>query len=95
MTSRSGRGSLELAKSLDLIMTGGSDDHGTYLPGGPPGPAGNDRGLGSETTPPEEYERLLALAAAGQVDAKPAADRARATWDTKGPERRAFSIPRP
>ena len=55
----------ELARSLNLIMTGGSDDHGSYHPGGPPpGPAGDDRGLGSETTPPEEYERLLALAAA-------------------------------
>jgi hypothetical protein len=63
-----------LAESLDLIMTGGSDDHGTYLPGGrppePPAglpggrppvpPAGN--GLGAETTPPEQYARLLALA---------------------------------
>jgi predicted metal-dependent phosphoesterase TrpH len=43
-----------LASSLSLIMTGGSDDHGAY----------NDHGLGSETTPPAEYERLLALAAA-------------------------------
>jgi predicted metal-dependent phosphoesterase TrpH len=81
----------ELAKSLNLIITGGSDDHGSYrsVPrgDGPPYlPAalprdigqgitldrddrsggrlqeGNDRGLGSETTPPAEYERLLALA---------------------------------
>jgi len=86
----------ELAASLDLIMTGGSDDHGSYLPGGRPSvpsgvrPAGPDRGnrgltrparpdeklrddrgtvgggggrgLGAETTPPAEYERLLALA---------------------------------
>ena len=57
----------QLARSLNLIMTGGSDDHGSYHPGGrPPVPAGNDRGLGSETTPPEEYERLLALAAAAR-----------------------------
>jgi predicted metal-dependent phosphoesterase TrpH len=42
-----------LARSLNLIMTGGSDDHGSF----------NGHGLGSETTPPEEYERLLALAA--------------------------------
>ena len=62
-----------LAGSLDLIMTGGSDDHGTYLPGGrppvPPAglpggrpPAANGNGLGAETTPPDQYERLLALA---------------------------------
>ena len=43
----------QLARSLNLIMTGGSDDHGSF----------NDHGLGSETTPPQEYERLLALAA--------------------------------
>lgn len=41
-----------LAHSLNLVVTGGSDDHGTF----------NDNGLGSETTPPGEYERLLALA---------------------------------
>jgi hypothetical protein len=68
----------QLAKSLNLIMTGGSDDHGSYLPGGRPpippvGPQddpgttdGDNRGLGAETTPPEEYERLLALAAPAQ-----------------------------
>jgi predicted metal-dependent phosphoesterase TrpH len=56
---------IELAKSLNLVMTGGSDDHGAYHPGGRPPvpPAGNGNGLGAETTPPEEYERLLALAA--------------------------------
>jgi hypothetical protein len=42
----------QLANSLDLVMTGGSDDHGAF----------NNSGLGSETTPPEQYERLLALA---------------------------------
>jgi predicted metal-dependent phosphoesterase TrpH len=58
----------QLAKSLDLITTGGSDDHGSfnnhgaYPPGGrPPVPPG----LGAETTPPEAYERLLALAVPG------------------------------
>jgi predicted metal-dependent phosphoesterase TrpH len=68
----------QLAESLNLIMTGGSDDHGSYLPGGRPpvppvGPQddpgttdGDNRGLGAETTPPEEYERLLALAAPAQ-----------------------------
>jgi hypothetical protein len=56
----------QLARSLNLIMTGGSDDHGAYQPGGRPPvtPAGYGYGLGSETTPPEEYERLLALAVA-------------------------------
>jgi hypothetical protein len=62
-----------LARSLGLISTGGSDDHGSYLPGGgPPGRPSDEeprddsgpanRGLGSEVTPPEEFERLLALA---------------------------------
>lgn len=46
-----------LAKSLDLITTGGSDDHGSF----------NNSGLGAETTPPEEYERLLALAPAARA----------------------------
>ena len=42
----------ELAQSLGLIATGGSDDHGSF----------NNHGLGVETTPFEEYELLLALA---------------------------------
>jgi len=41
-----------LATTLNLVMTGGSDDHGSF----------NESGLGSETTPPEQYERLLAQA---------------------------------
>jgi predicted metal-dependent phosphoesterase TrpH len=41
-----------LATSLGLIATGGSDDHGSF----------NQHGLGTETTPPDEYELLLALA---------------------------------
>ena len=49
-----------LAQSLDLIMTGGSDDHGLFQPGGQAQGAG---GLGAETTPPAEYARLLAKAA--------------------------------
>ncbi len=81
----------QLAKSLNLVITGGSDDHGSYFPGGgPPAalprdighgitpirddrssggppPEGNQRGLGAETTPPEEYERLLALASPAQA----------------------------
>lgn len=42
----------ELARSLGLVATGGSDDHGSF----------NNHGLGLETTPFEEYELLLALA---------------------------------
>jgi 3',5'-nucleoside bisphosphate phosphatase len=41
-----------LATTLNLVMTGGSDDHGAF----------GERGLGSEATPPEQYERLLAQA---------------------------------
>jgi 3',5'-nucleoside bisphosphate phosphatase len=40
---------LNLATSLHLITTGGSDDHGSF----------HASGLGSETTPPEQYERLI------------------------------------
>jgi predicted metal-dependent phosphoesterase TrpH len=42
----------QLATSLGLIITGGSDDHGSF----------NNHGLGTETTPPEQYERVLAMA---------------------------------
>jgi len=52
----------QLANSLDLVMTGGSDDHGAF----------NDSGLGSETTPPEQYERLLALASGASPVTGPA-----------------------
>ena len=52
----------QLATELDLIMTGGSDDHGAF----------NDSGLGSETTPPEQYERLLALATGARPVTGPA-----------------------
>src|SRR5215469_4923893 len=40
-----------LAAALGLAATGGSDDHGSF----------NASGLGSELTPPAEYERLLSL----------------------------------
>jgi predicted metal-dependent phosphoesterase TrpH len=50
-----------LAAAHDLIMTGGSDDHGRYQPGGTGAGVGAG-GLGGETTPPGEYERLLARA---------------------------------
>ena len=43
-----------LATALGLAATGGSDDHGSF----------KDTGLGVETTPPAEYERLLAMATA-------------------------------
>lgn len=43
-----------IAKELDLLVTGSSDFHGE-------GKTGHD--LGCNTTAPEEYERLLALAA--------------------------------
>jgi predicted metal-dependent phosphoesterase TrpH len=52
----------QLANSLDLVMTGGSDDHGAF----------NDSGLGSETTPPEQYKRLLALATGARPVTGPA-----------------------
>jgi predicted metal-dependent phosphoesterase TrpH len=41
-----------LATDLGLLVTGGSDDHGAF----------NNAGLGRESTPPESYERILALA---------------------------------
>jgi predicted metal-dependent phosphoesterase TrpH len=47
-----------LARSLNLIMTGGSDDHGAF----------NNSGLGSEMTPPEEYARLLAQASPARAN---------------------------
>jgi predicted metal-dependent phosphoesterase TrpH len=40
------------ASQLGLIMTGGSDDHGAF----------NSSGLGRDVTPPESYERILAMA---------------------------------
>ncbi len=43
-----------LASRLGLLVTGGSDDHGSF----------NNNGLGAETTPPGQYERLLSQAAA-------------------------------
>ena len=43
---------LSLAASLDLVTTGGSDDHGAF----------SNSGLGSQATPPQSYERILAVA---------------------------------
>jgi hypothetical protein len=40
------------ATRLGLVMTGGSDDHGSF----------RESGLGREVTPPESYERMLAMA---------------------------------
>jgi predicted metal-dependent phosphoesterase TrpH len=45
-----------LVRSLGLAATGGSDDHGSF--------SGN--GIGSELTPPAEYERLIGQAAGGR-----------------------------
>lgn len=45
----------ELAAELDLVVTGSSDHHGTGKV---------DHDLGCHTTDPEQYQRLLALAAA-------------------------------
>ena len=60
-TTRRERGRLTaLATSLDLISTGGSDDHGTFIPSGQAARSPAGHGLGTETTPPQEYERLLA-----------------------------------
>jgi hypothetical protein len=44
-----------LARSLDLIATGGSDDHGSF----------NGRGLGADVTPDDEYHRLIGMATLG------------------------------
>ena len=41
-----------LARSLSLLTTAGSDDHGAFSP----------TGIASESTPPEHYERLIAQA---------------------------------
>ena len=43
-----------IARNLDLVVTGSSDHHGT-------GKVNHD--LGCNTTAPEEYERLLEIAA--------------------------------
>jgi hypothetical protein len=51
-----------LATSLGLLSTGGSDDHGTFIPSGQAALSPAGHGLGTETTPPLEYERLLAAA---------------------------------
>ena len=49
-----------LAETLGLIMTGGSDDHGSFPAGGGP-----IAGLGSATTPLDQLERLLDQAGQG------------------------------
>ena len=41
-----------LARTLSLITTGGSDDHGSF----------NSSGIGAETTPEDQYELLIAEA---------------------------------
>jgi predicted metal-dependent phosphoesterase TrpH len=46
-----------LARSLGLAVTGGSDDHGSFH-----GSSFTSGGIGAESTPPEEYEKLLSQA---------------------------------
>ncbi|HET6258430.1 MAG TPA: phosphatase, partial [Pseudonocardia sp.] len=41
-----------LARTLSLITTGGSDDHGSF----------NSSGIGTETTPEDQYGLLIAEA---------------------------------
>ncbi len=53
----------ELATLLNLVATGGSDDHGSFNGSSFTNSASQVRGLGAETTPPGQYERLLAQAA--------------------------------
>jgi hypothetical protein len=43
---------LSVAGSLDLVPTGGSDDHGAF----------SNTGLGSQATPAESFERIAGLA---------------------------------
>jgi len=43
-----------IARELDLVVTGSSDHHGLGK---------DDHDLGCHTTAPEEYERLMAMAA--------------------------------
>ncbi len=47
-----------IARDLDLVVTGSSDHHGLGK---------SNHGLGCNTTAPEEYERLLGLAAAASA----------------------------
>jgi predicted metal-dependent phosphoesterase TrpH len=46
-----------LARALSLVTTGGSDDHGTFK-----GSGGSGGGIGSETTPEDQYELLISEA---------------------------------
>ena len=46
-----------IARNLDLVVTGSSDHHGTGKV---------DHELGCNTTAPEEFDRLLELAARGR-----------------------------
>jgi 3',5'-nucleoside bisphosphate phosphatase len=51
-----------LARALSLVTTGGSDDHGSFIPSAAAG-SGVAGGIGSETTPEDQYELLVAEAA--------------------------------
>ncbi|HEX6449840.1 MAG TPA: PHP domain-containing protein [Trebonia sp.] len=50
-----------LARTLSLVSTGGSDDHGSFTPSG--AAESGAGGIGSETTPVDQYELLIAEAA--------------------------------
>jgi 3',5'-nucleoside bisphosphate phosphatase len=50
-----------LARTLSLVSTGGSDDHGSFTPSAAAGSGAG--GIGSETTPVDQYELLIAEAA--------------------------------
>jgi len=50
-----------LAQALSLVSTGGSDDHGSFTPSAAAGSGAG--GIGSETTPEDQYELLIAEAA--------------------------------
>lgn len=56
-----------LARTLSLITTGGSDDHGAFTGSAAAvsaaaGSGGDSGGIGAETTPEDQYERLIAQA---------------------------------
>lgn len=50
-----------LARTLSLVSTGGSDDHGSFTPSAAAGSGAG--GIGSETTPEDQYGLLIAAAA--------------------------------
>jgi predicted metal-dependent phosphoesterase TrpH len=55
-----------LARTLSLVSTGGSDDHGSFTPSA--AAESGAGGIGSETTPEDQYELLIAEAAPAMRD---------------------------